>query len=361
MTNRTCFMLLRSCSVRSALAAMIALAGTFPAAAAEKNAIELDVTSATVTAETADGERPASNSAPTTGVATIPLKAVPTDATLAPDAREAMSSAEQLVAPASEVMKDDQEATAPADVTLDGTALVVRDEGSTEARAVASGAELIRMLGLVRKPTQRGEREIDTSAPLNLFNDEDEVRRLLGENPQVVYRVMVAGTPLPDPMVVPWLQKGRVVQELFDDAVEKLAVGQVDNAREQLLSLMTEFPGTEQAYQAQEVLDKLDRIKATPTPRVQVKAGAPTPTPSPTPVIVQLNPQVRVSTVIVDPANPALSRVMIGGKIYGVNERLRNLQDHRIVSISDEKVVIEVEKEGVTKEFELPVRSTGSN
>lgn len=273
-----------------------------------------------------------------------------------PEAVEAITAAQMLVAPRSEVVGEGDHTTAALPAVMADATMTADDSISTEARAIASGAELLRKLGLTPKRPKAGGREIDDPGAVNLFPNEEEVRKLLGDNPQVVYRVVVNGTPLPDPMIIPWIRQGRVVEELFDEAVVLLGNGRIDSAREKLLALMTEYPSTEQAAQAREILAKLENLQGAPTPRPISRPSA-----SPTPVEVQLNPNVKVSTVLIDPNNPADSRVVIGGRAYAVGEAIRNYPDHKVVSISDDTVIIEVEKQGVSKQFPIPVRPAGSN
>ena len=128
--------------------------------------------------------------------------------------------------------------------TQDGKVVLPDATGTgaaSEAKAVKSGAEMLKILGLVPKPKAEGGLESEENNSLSLF-DKEAVEKLLGTKPTVVYRVVSEETPLPDPMIIPWIRNVRLIEENFNKAVEKLANNEVDEARAILLDIVTQFP-----------------------------------------------------------------------------------------------------------------------
>lgn len=221
---------------------------------------------------------------------------------------------------------------------------------------IEKAAQIMKTLGLVRPPAERlaGGLEKDETTPTALFN-ETEVRQLLSASPTVLYQVVYEGKPLPDPMIVPWIRNLRVIQERFDEAVDLLAQGRIAESKERFNSIVQEFPDAELAKQSREILEKLRAIEASERkvvpqevlPRQLVKDKAPD---------IQLDPQVRVTAVVVDTLNPAENRAMVSGRTYRAGETIRGFANHKIVKIEDTSVVIEVEQRGQTKQFQIPVQ-----
>lgn len=237
---------------------------------------------------------------------------------------------------------------------VDADQVVLKDGQSTEALAVSSGAELLKLLGLQRsKKTESTSSELDESTTSTLF-DVDAIRRLKGSDPTVVYRVVINDTPLPDPMIVPWIRQAKLLQERFDRAVQYLGENKVDDGRQELLAIISDFPDTDYATQARALLGKLDDLNkpvAIPTaPMTEEK----------TTITVELSPNVQIGTVIVDPQNPTGNRAMIGGRAYKTGDPISGIPSHKVVSINENVVQIEVQQSGVTQIFDVPVRPRGA-
>ena len=247
----------------------------------------------------------------------------------------------------------DEQAQAPS-VRLSGGQLQSADGTTSEQMAVESAADLLTKLRIVvpRRTAATGTREIDETTPTELFNDE-EILRLIGRDPTVLYQVVYKATPIPDPMVVPWVRNAVVLKERFDEALQLLTENKVDQGREALLDIEAQFPESEYAVQAREILKRLREIEAQPTPQTSVRVQA---TPTATPIQIVIDPNVRISTVIADPARPEDNRVMINGRMYGIGETIREFPNHKVIGITDDDVKIEVEVSGVKKEFAVPVR-----
>jgi TolA-binding protein len=238
---------------------------------------------------------------------------------------------------------------------IDENQVTLKEGETTETMAVQSGAELLRMLGLQRKakPAEGGLESEEQEAGL-LF-DVEAIRKLKGEDPTVVYRVLVEETPLPDPMIVPWIQQAKLLQERFDKAVNLLSENRLDDGRQELLAVINDFPESDHAQQAKAILTKLDDLNRTEVPAPVMEQ------PKETTVTVRLSPNIRVGTVIVDPENPTGNRAMIGGKSYKAGDNVYGEQGHRVLSISESVVQIEVEQSGVKEIFDVPVRPIGTN
>jgi len=232
--------------------------------------------------------------------------------------------------------------------------VVLKAGESTETLAVKSGAELLRMLGLqTQKKSGTGPSELDESTTNSLF-DVDAVKRLKGSAPTVVYRVVVNDAPLPDPMIVPWIRQAKLLQERFDKAVDLLGKNQVEQGREELVSIISDFPESDYATQAKALIGKLDDLNRPIIPTApQDNDNKPT-------VTVELSPNIRVGAIIVDPENPSGNRAMIDGRAYKVGDEINGVPGHRVVGISEKIVQIEVTQSGLKKTFDVPVRPRGA-
>ncbi len=229
---------------------------------------------------------------------------------------------------------------------------VASAQSEKEAAAVDSMAQLIRQLNIVRPQVAVGNREIDESTPTQRF-DEKQVRALLGDSPTVVYQVVYRNTPIPDPMIVPWIRNIAVLKERYDEAIDLLAKGRVTQGREALVSIVNEFPGTDYAGQAQALIRKIDELQ---TPE-GIKSVVATPTTSGPDIVV--DPNLSIGSVLFNPKNPTESRVMISGRSYGVGDNPRGFPGHRIVGVTDNSVDIQVERQGTKKVFTLKVGLQG--
>ncbi|MGC8741164.1 MAG: tetratricopeptide repeat protein [Candidatus Sumerlaeaceae bacterium] len=274
--------------------------------------------------------------------------------------QEAAKEAEKLVAPPGTKVQTTEEPTiGPGEVVMptpavkvQGDKLFVGDESTSEVVDVKSGTELLKKLNIVAPPKvlPKGARETDETTPSELFRQE-EIRRLLGDKPTVVYQVVYDNKPLPDPMVIPWVRNAVVLKERFDEAVALLAQNRIQQGREALLAIITEFPNTDYARQAQELLQKLQEETAQPKERVTVRA-----TPTPAPIQIMVDPNVRVGSILVDANNPEQSRVMINGRAYRAGDVIRGFSNHRVVKVMEGAVVIEVEAMGQRKEFTISIK-----
>jgi hypothetical protein len=295
---------------------------------------------------------------------TAPVSAVPGGPPAATDQPgTADEAAQRMVAPEGAPMMTTEasafgttEAQAPGpSVKLSGDQLALPDSETSERLAVESAADLLTKLRIVMPRTRVpvGQREMDEPTTPTQFDDV-EIEKLIGRNPTVAYQVVYQGTPIPDPMVVPWVRNAVVLKERFDEAIQLLAENKIDLGREALLDIETQFPESDYAAQAREIRRRLDEMKTAPTgPAAPVSL-------TPTPVPVNIDPNVRVSTVLIDPTNPAENRVMINRRTYSVGDVVRDFPNHRITQITDETVTIEVDVSGSKKEFAVPVRQTGA-
>lgn len=298
-----------------------------------------------------------------------PVAATPTPAPQSSDTvskletePDAARSAEKLVPAPGTAMDSTEQRTLegtgdvakppPLRVQPDGKVSFENGTTATEAVAIKSAAELMRMLG-VRPPAPKPAQgyESDEESTATKF-DVDAIQKLIGREPTVVYRVVVDGTPLPDPMIVPWIRNQKLLEENFNKAMEKLANNELEEGRSLLLDIVTQYPNTDYGQQAREILDKIIQIQ---TPPVKKEAAAKTPAP----VDIQINPSVKIGTVIADPSNPEGNRVMINGKVYKVGDAVYNFPNHRITAIAEDKVTVEVEQQGQKKQFDVPVRPAG--
>lgn len=238
-------------------------------------------------------------------------------------------------------------------LNLNNDQLVLKEGETTESVAVKSGAELLKMLGLQQReaPKQSDDLEINEDTTNSLF-DMSAVERLKGDKPTVVYRVVIEDKPLPDPMIVPWIRQAKMLQERFDKAVAMLASNQVDQGRQELLAIASDFPDSDYAVQARALLKKLDDLSKEEMPQPVIKEE--------TTVTVELSPNIQVGTIIVDPNDPAGSRAMISGRMYKVGDVINSAPGHRLVGISQTAVKIEVEQSGLKQTFDVPVRPTGT-
>ncbi|MGI8907820.1 MAG: hypothetical protein ACR2IE_15170 [Candidatus Sumerlaeaceae bacterium] len=272
---------------------------------------------------------------------------------------EAASSAEKILpVPGSTLESTEQRSldgaasvAQPPSVQLKPDGSVVLNDGqSSEAVAVKSAAELLKMLGL-KPPAPRPAEgyESDEESTATKF-DVDAIQRLIGREPTVVYRVVVDNTPLPDPMIVPWIRNQKLLEETFNKAIEKLANNELDDGRAMLLDILTQYPNTEYAQQAKEILEKINQVAAAGPPKKSTFIKAPAP------VDIQINPNVKVGTVIADPANSADNRVMINGRVYKIGDAIRSFPNHKVVGITEDSVTLEVELSGQKRSFDVPVR-----
>lgn len=232
--------------------------------------------------------------------------------------------------------------------------VVLQDGESTETLAVNSGAELLKLLGVQMKKKSGDEPlESDESTTSSLF-DVDAIRKLKGSEPTVIYRVVIDETPLPDPMIVPWIRQAKLLQERFDKAVQLLGENRVDEGRGELLGIITDFPDSDYARQSQALLTKLEDLSQPVAPQVVQEDKEAT-------VTVELSPNVQIGAVIVDPENPVGNRVMIGSKAYSTGDEISGIPGHRVIGITDSVIQIEVEQSGIKKIFDVPVRPRGAN
>jgi len=239
-------------------------------------------------------------------------------------------------------------------LNLNNDQLVLKEGETTESVAVKSGAELLKMLGLQQREAPKqlsADLEINEDTTNSLF-DMSAVERLKGDKPTVVYRVVIGDTPLPDPMIVPWIRQAKMLQERFDKALAMLANNQVEQGRQELLAIASDFPDSDYAVQSRALLKKLDDLSKEEMPQPVIKEE--------TTVTVELSPNIQVGTIIVDPNDPAGSRAMISGRMYKVGDVINSAPGHRLVGISQTAVKIEVEQSGLKQTFDVPVRPTGT-
>ena len=269
------------------------------------------------------------------------------------------------VAPSSQIRTDPATANlarqmvAPVPVLETTTATAVLEAITTKTAeldqlAVDSAAELIKKLGVVKPKVEMSPvfgSEKDEARTGKSFNEAD-IRKLLAENPEVIYRTVYRGTPLPDPMIIPWIRNLVVLEERFAEAVDLLGQGKVSAGREALRGIINDFPETDIARQAQEMLTKIDGMKRAPGDKV----GGLVPTKTPAPIEIQLDPGVVVRVVLENPKNPAESSALITGRLYRVGDILRGLPTHKVIAIGTTSVTIEVSVRDSKKQFVVPVK-----
>ena len=287
----------------------------------------------------------------------VPARADDAATTMTADpADEAVDmEAQKIVAPSGApltVVDEDAPTTVagPAVRMVDGKLIT---DAEAEAAAVESMAQLIRQLNVARTPRAAGSREMDETTPTQLFDDK-QVRGLLGDEPTVVYQVVYRDEPIPDPMVVPWIRNVAVLRERFDEAVESLSQGRVSQGREMLGSIVQEFPNTDYAAQSAALIKKIDELQ---TPQEIQNLVA---TPGPREPDIVVDPNLSIGSVLYNPSDPAGSRVMIGGRSYGVGDNPRGFSDHKIVNVTERSVEIEVTRRENTRRFTLPVGQPGA-
>lgn len=231
--------------------------------------------------------------------------------------------------------------------------VVLSSAGTSESVAVQSAAEILKMIGL-KPPAPRPAEgyEIDEESTATRF-DVDAVERLIGRDPTVVYRVVVDGTPLPDPMIVPWIRNQKLLEETFNKALEALAANKLVEGREMLLEIVTQYPNTEYAQQSREILEKILKY----TEQDMMKKDT---LQTPAPVDIQINPNVKIGAVIADASNQDNNRVMINGRVYKPGDTVRSFPNHKVIKITEALITIEVEQSGHTQQFDVPVRPNTS-
>lgn len=284
-----------------------------------------------------------------------------TQAAAVEEEASAIGTAERLVAPPGAPLATTElpegVTTAPLapgpSVRIESGAIQLATDETTERLAVASGAELLRRLKIAapRERPEPGTREIDEpTTPPELF-DEENIRRLLGDEPAVMYQVIYNGKPLPDPMIVPWVRNVQVLKERFDQALILLSEEKVSEARALLLSIESEFPDTDFAMQSREILRTLDEqeigmaSRSPLLPRMDQRAA----------VVIQMNPNVKVTSLIADPLRPEDNVAMINGRSYRVGTTLRGLANHRVKEITETGVTITVSVEDQSQDFEISI------
>jgi hypothetical protein len=101
------------------------------------------------------------------------------------------------------------------------------------------------------------------------------------------------------------------------------------------------------------LLEKINKFTAEPIKKNDIVKATPA-------VDIQINPNVKVGTVIADPADPADNRAMINGRVYKIGDAIRSFPNHKVVGITEDLVTLEVEQSGLKKTFDVPVRPNGS-
>lgn len=224
----------------------------------------------------------------------------------------------------------------------------------TESLAIKSGGDLLVKLNIVapRKITPDSERESAETTPTQLI-DTTQFERLLGQKPTVLYQVVYQGIALPDPMVIPWIKNEKVLRERFEDAVQMLAEQKIPQAKDALQAIESDFPESEPAKQAREILKKLEDYRKTtaqaPKPGAKVVG-------TPAPAEPQPSVNLHIGSAVVVPGKPEDSMVMINQRGYKAGEVVRGLENHKVVRIGENSVTIEVEEKGRTKQFEFSLR-----
>lgn len=295
----------------------------------------------------------------------IPTATPSTEVESADSTMSAASIAEKMVAPPGAPLESTRDSelnttqtVAPGPGISISPQVAGSEQSTTERLAIKTTADLLRQFHIVVPPAKApGTSEMDTTVTeaINL----SEMLKLVGENPVVLYRVIWENKPLEDPMIVPWVRRAVVLKERFDVALRLLDENRYQEGRDALRAILTEYPDSEYASQAKILLDRLTQLKAppppTPKPAATKRAAA-----TPTPMIIKLDANIKVSSVVIDPSNAAENRVMINRRTYRAGEVLRGFPTTRVKEVTDDSVTLEVQQGDMTKDFKVPLREPES-
>ena len=196
----------------------------------------------------------------------------------------------------------------------------------TSTTSPESEVERIKREILELYPTVDFGREVDEpKKPRWLFEEEDDVRQLLGLNPRFIYNPK----NLRDPMVIPWIRQNVIAQELFNDVRKLVQQERYDEAMQLLTKIIDSYPGTSVYSQAQKELQKLKNILSKQITAQQQKAGQKR-------VILPTWVYENTKGVIWDPQRPV---VLVGEYTLGVGEAIPKYPSITVERIQKKLVV----------------------
>lgn len=248
-------------------------------------------------------------------------------------------------------------------VKLQNSATPIVDKRTTETDQlqVANASELLRLLGVMpeKEKVESDERHQNLSA---VAISDSAVKRILGDNPAILYRVMDEEDPLIDPMIIPWIRNAVILRETLDEANALLAEGLVSQACEIWTLLANRFPDSDEGKIAKESLAKIQQLrsaaeakqsmdsKTTGTTSLLDRAGAEE--------AVELDKNIKLSLVVEDIEHPQNSYVMFGEKLYRNGDEIAGYYPKHIIKrVWEDSVEIEVTNGKKSKLFQLSVTS----
>ncbi len=227
----------------------------------------------------------------------------------------------------------------------------------TEALAVANTAELLNLLGVVPQDLAK-KRTAEKNEHLGQASvSEQDMLKILGQDPKVVYRLKDRQETFPDPMVIPWIRNAVIVREMMSDFKVLLAAGKITDATNMLKEIVTKYPETEEAAVAKEKLLKLQQLrdKADAQKLVGSDSGISVYSPS-SAIELTLDPNIVIDAVMQDINHPDEGAVIINQKLYRVHDEIAGTYPkHTIKAVNEDSVVFKVSANNVSKEFVLSV------
>ena len=249
-------------------------------------------------------------------------------------------------------------------VKLQNSATPIADKRTTETDQlqVANASELLRLLGVMpeKEKVESDERHQNLSA---VAISDSAVKRILGDNPAILYRVMDEEDPLIDPMIIPWIRNAVILRETLDEANALLAEGLVSQACEVWTLLANRFPDSDEGKIAKESLAKIQQLRSA----AEAKQAMDSKTTGTTSLLdmavateeaVELDKNIKLSLVVEDIEHPQNSYVMFGEKLYRNGDEIAGFYPKHIIKrVWEDSVEIEVTNGKKSKMFQLSVTS----
>lgn len=199
--------------------------------------------------------------------------------------------------------------------------VLVQDVSATPTRAVP-----IEALATAPKAEDLGKESEEPETPKTLFKTDEDVRKLLGEEPKFVYNP----GDLPDPMIIPWVRREVIVRELLDMAQKGIKEGRLEEAKKYLEEILREYPGSRHIKEARASLEKVQKMLAEGYGPEGVRAPQ---------VLLPAWIASHTSGVIVDKQNPTKSVVLIGDSILKAGDHVPNYDEVVVGQISEKQVI----------------------
>lgn len=168
-----------------------------------------------------------------------------------------------------------------------------------------------------------------------IFQSEEQIRRLLGADAQFIYR----SGQRRDPMIIPWIRREYDRQQLLAAAQEAEQAGDVATALQSYRQLREGYAGSREAGVAQEAIARLE-ARLIPSQTVAGTSSAPQA------VTVSLPMEVArgLSGII---GAPGAYNCLIGSEIYAEGDKIPNY-DVTISEIRQDAVVFEYQSQQFT-------------